>query len=281
MLVNQIEKLRHQYAVPTVTLGISSFRGFLCFSRLILSRQTKLATKSKFGYRTVFPDKSLAALSLPVALEDRENIDRGFQRFRPWGPVLRQRVKLDTRPFAFLGIPFQFRPIFSKPPNTDGKALDDTSMTNLDSIHLFTDGGCSGNPGPGGWAYILRHVASGKEKEAFGAERHTTNNQMELMAVICGLEALKRPCNIELFTDSVYVGQGITQWMAKWKVNGWRRRDGKKWAPVKNEEFWRRLDAALEIHTVKYTRVAGHSGHPENDRCDELAVQAYKDAFGL
>lgn len=149
------------------------------------------------------------------------------------------------------------------------------------TVHLFTDGGCSGNPGPGGWAYILRHLASGTEKEAFGAAPDTTNNRMELTAVIEGLEALKRPCHVELFTDSVYVGQGISQWLEKWKANNWRRREGKKWAPVKNEELWRRLDKQLQIHRIKYTRVAGHSGHPENDRCDELAVQAYRDAYGL
>ncbi len=143
-------------------------------------------------------------------------------------------------------------------------------------IHLFTDGACSGNPGPGGWAFILRHLATNKEKEANGAERETTNNQMELLAVIRGLEALKRPCSVELFTDSVYVGKGMTEWMPKWKRNGWKRRDGKKLVPVKNEQLWRRLDEMLQIHRVKYTRVAGHSGHPENDRCDELAVEAYQ-----
>ncbi len=143
-------------------------------------------------------------------------------------------------------------------------------------VHLFTDGGCSGNPGPGGWAFILRHLATGKEKEAFGADRETTNNRMELTAVVRGLEALKRACDVELFTDSVYVGKGISEWMPKWKTNGWRRREGKSWKPVKNEDLWRKLDELLSRHHVKYTRVAGHSGHPENDRCDELAVAAYQ-----
>jgi len=143
-------------------------------------------------------------------------------------------------------------------------------------IHLFTDGGCSGNPGPGGWGYVLRHVASEKEKEASGGERETTNNRMELMAVIRGLEALKRPCYVELFTDSTYVGKGLSEWLAKWKANGWRRREGKAFKPVKNEDLWRRLDELIQRHRVKYTRVAGHSGHPENDRCDELAVAAYQ-----
>jgi ribonuclease HI len=142
------------------------------------------------------------------------------------------------------------------------------------SVHLFTDGACSGNPGPGGWAYILRHLPTGTEKENSGGERESTNNRMELMAVIRGLEALKRPCRIELFTDSVYVGKGLEEWMPKWKQNGWRRREGSRWMPIKNEELWRRLDELASQHKIKYTRVAGHSGHPENDRCDELAVAA-------
>jgi ribonuclease HI len=99
---------------------------------------------------------------------------------------------------------------------------------------------------------------------------------MELMAVIRGLAALKRPCRVELFTDSVYVGKGLTEWMPKWKSHGWRRREGKRWVPVKNQELWRRLDELMQLHRVTYTRVAGHSGHPENERCDELAVAAYQ-----
>lgn len=142
------------------------------------------------------------------------------------------------------------------------------------SVHLFTDGACSGNPGPGGWAYILRHLPTGQEKENSGGERDTTNNRMELMAVIRGLEALKRPCRVELFTDSVYVGKGLEEWMPKWKQNGWRRREGTRFVPIKNEELWRRLDELARQHKIKYTRVAGHSGHPENERCDELAVAA-------
>ncbi|MDP7019783.1 MAG: ribonuclease HI [Pirellulaceae bacterium] len=144
------------------------------------------------------------------------------------------------------------------------------------NVHLFTDGACSGNPGPGGWAFILRHLKTGAEKEQSGGDETTTNNRMELLAVIRGLEALTRPCKVELFTDSVYVGQGMSQWMPKWKANGWKRRDGKKLVEVKNEEYWRSLDQLLQTHEVKYTRVAGHSGHPENDRCDELAVEAYQ-----
>ncbi|MDP6555452.1 MAG: ribonuclease HI [Pirellulaceae bacterium] len=144
------------------------------------------------------------------------------------------------------------------------------------TVHLFTDGGCSGNPGPGGWAFILRHVGTAKEMEQFGAERDATNNRMELTAVVRGLEALKRPCDVELFTDSVYVGKGLTEWLPKWKSNGWQRREGREWKPIKNEDLWRELDELALQHRIKYTRVAGHSGHPENDRCDELAVAAYQ-----
>lgn len=143
-------------------------------------------------------------------------------------------------------------------------------------VHLFTDGGCSGNPGPGGWAFILRHLTSGKELERSGAERETTNNRMELIAVVRGLEALKRPCHVELFTDSEYVRKGLSEWMRKWKANGWKRREGKALKPVKNEDLWRRLDELVSTHKFTFTRVAGHSGHPENDRCDTLAVAAYQ-----
>ena len=149
--------------------------------------------------------------------------------------------------------------------------------TQTPEVQLFTDGGCSGNPGPGGWAFILRHLASGKELQRAGAQRQTTNNRMELTAVIHGLEALKRPTSVELLTDSVYVGKGLSQWLPKWKANGWRRREGKKgWAEVKNEDLWRRLDELLARHRVRFTHVRGHSGHPENERCDTLAVAAYQ-----
>ena len=110
--------------------------------------------------------------------------------------------------------------------------------------------------------------------EKSGGLGHTTNNQMELMAVVQGLGLLSRPCYVELFTDSVYVGKGMTEWMPKWKSNGWKRREGKSLKPVKNEELWRKLDALMAKHRIKYTRVAGHSGHPENDRCDQMAVEA-------
>lgn len=143
-------------------------------------------------------------------------------------------------------------------------------------VELFTDGACSGNPGPGGWAFILRHQKTGNEKEVSGAEAETTNNRMELMAVIHGLAALQRPCRVELFTDSQYVGKGISEWMPKWKQNGWSRREGSRRSPVKNLELWKRLDELLLRHDVSYSWVAGHSGHEENERCDSLAVAAYQ-----
>jgi ribonuclease HI len=149
-------------------------------------------------------------------------------------------------------------------------------MTQEMEVHLFTDGGCSGNPGPGGWAFLLRHPKTDKNLEKSGGEAETTNNRMELMAVIEGLATLKRATRVEIFTDSVYVGKGMTEWMPKWKANGWKRKEGGKLKPVKNEDLWRRLDEQVERHDIKYTRVAGHSGHPENDRVDELAVAAYQ-----
>jgi ribonuclease HI len=135
-------------------------------------------------------------------------------------------------------------------------------------VVLFTDGACSGNPGPGGWAFILRHVSTGKEMERSGGERETTNNRMELTAVIRGLEVLKRSARVELVTDSEYVGKGLTQWMAKWKQNGWRRGS----QPVKNDDLWKRLDELCRQHEIAYTAIRGHSGHPENERCDAMAV---------
>jgi ribonuclease HI len=144
--------------------------------------------------------------------------------------------------------------------------------TNSAEVLLFTDGACSGNPGPGGWAFVLRHPDSGKEMESSGAERETTNNRMELMAVIRGLEALRRPVSVELVTDSVYVGRGLAEWMKKWKAAGWRR--GTK--PVKNLDLWQRLDELAARHPITFTHVRGHAGHPENERCDALAVAAYQ-----
>jgi ribonuclease HI len=149
-------------------------------------------------------------------------------------------------------------------------------MTQPSEVQLYSDGACSGNPGPGGWAFLLVHPATGKTLESSGGEPLTTNNRMELKAVIEGLSTLKRPSRVELFTDSVYVGKGLMEYMPKWKANGWRRKEGTKFVPVKNEELWRQLDELLARHQVKYTRVAGHSGHLENDRVDKLAVAAYQ-----
>jgi ribonuclease HI len=150
------------------------------------------------------------------------------------------------------------------------------SEENSPEVVLYTDGACSGNPGPGGWAYILIHPASGKRVEQSGGERETTNNRMELQAVVEGLQALKRPTVVELQTDSVYVGKGLSEWMPKWKAAGWRRRENNSWKEVKNVDLWQQLDALANKHTVNYVRVAGHSGDPDNDRCDELAVAAYQ-----
>jgi ribonuclease HI len=141
-------------------------------------------------------------------------------------------------------------------------------------VILFTDGACRGNPGPGGWAYILRHPATQGEKEESGGVPHTTNNQMELQAVIQGLTALKRRSAVEVITDSVYVAKGAREWLPGWKANGWRRREKNRWVPVKNVELWQALDALMSRHDVRFTTIAGHSGHAENERCDELAVAA-------
>jgi ribonuclease HI len=139
-------------------------------------------------------------------------------------------------------------------------------------VQLFTDGACSGNPGPGGWGYILRHPKSGTEKEASGGSPETTNNQMELLAVITGLTDLTKPSSVEVITDSTYVAKGSKEWLPNWKRNGWKRKDGKRLVPIKNLELWQRLDEQLARHDVRFTLVKGHSGHPENERCDELAV---------
>lgn len=147
---------------------------------------------------------------------------------------------------------------------------------NLPEVILFTDGACKGNPGPGGWAYILRHVRSGREKRESGGEPHTTNNRMELMAVIRGLEALKRPCSVRLVTDSQYVARGISEWMPRWKALGWQRKEDGRLRPVKNVELWQRLDRLLQRHRVTTQYVAGHSGHPENEECDRMAVAEAK-----
>jgi ribonuclease HI len=136
-------------------------------------------------------------------------------------------------------------------------------------VQIFTDGACSGNPGPGGWGALLR--AGGKEKELSGGEAATTNNRMELMAAISALEALKRPCRVEIYTDSNYVKDGITRWIHKWRRNGWRTADRK---PVKNADLWQRLDTLMGTHDVDWRWVRGHAGHVENERADQLARDA-------
>jgi ribonuclease HI len=146
-----------------------------------------------------------------------------------------------------------------------------------DLVRLFTDGACSGNPGPGGWAYILVHPASGKTREASGAEPETTNNRMELMGVIQGMATLNRPCRVELVTDSQYVAKGILEWMPRWKSRGWKRKEGNQLKPVMNEDLWRQIDAAVAPHEISITHVLGHTGHPENEACDRMAVAAYRE----
>jgi ribonuclease HI len=133
-------------------------------------------------------------------------------------------------------------------------------------VDIFTDGACSGNPGPGGWGAILRYGEI--EKEMSGGEAETTNNRMELMAAISALQALKSPCEVDLYTDSAYVKDGISKWIHGWKKNGWKTADKK---PVKNVDLWQRLDAALKPHHVQWHWVKGHAGHPMNERADELA----------
>ena len=135
-------------------------------------------------------------------------------------------------------------------------------------VTIYTDGACSGNPGPGGWGAILIH--GDHRKEMNGGEADTTNNRMELMAAIEALEALKGPCRVDLYTDSIYVRDGIRSWIDNWKRNGWKTASKK---PVKNSDLWQRLDAARDRHDVRWHWVKGHAGHPENERADELARQ--------
>jgi len=141
-------------------------------------------------------------------------------------------------------------------------------MPELPIVHIFTDGACKGNPGPGGWGVVMRW--NGEERELAGGEIETTNNRMELTAAIMALNALKRPCNVTLTTDSVYVMDGITKWIHGWKKNGWRNASRQ---PVKNVDLWQALDEAAARHEIEWFWVKGHDGHPENERADELASQ--------
>lgn len=138
-------------------------------------------------------------------------------------------------------------------------------------VEIFTDGACSGNPGPGGWGAMLRY--GDVEKELSGFSRHTTNNRMELLAAICAIEALNRTTVGELTTDSSYVKDGITKWIHNWKKNGWRKSNRK---PVENKDLWERLDAAVSSHNITWHWIRGHTGHAENERADTLAVDAIK-----
>jgi ribonuclease HI len=142
----------------------------------------------------------------------------------------------------------------------------------LKQVEAFTDGACSGNPGPGGWGVLLRH--EGNERELYGGEAETTNNRMELLAAIEALSALKQPCHVQLTTDSTYVRDGITKWLQNWKNNGWKTAAKK---PVKNQDLWMRLDEQTVRHRVEWRWVKGHSGHPENERADALANRGLKE----
>ena len=147
-------------------------------------------------------------------------------------------------------------------------------MDSRPNVILYTDGACKGNPGPGGWAFVLQHPKSGKTIEHFGNEPDTTNNRMELLAVIEGLKMLTKPSQVELVSDSKYVLQGLEDWIPKWKRNGWRRKEGSSWKPVKNVDLWQELDKLAALHALTFQYVPGHSGHPFNERCDELASLA-------
>lgn len=141
----------------------------------------------------------------------------------------------------------------------------DEASGDTDAVAIYTDGGCHGNPGPGGWGALL--IYKGREREIYGGEPLTTNNRMELMAAISALEALTRSCSVDLYTDSQYVRTGITEWIAGWKAHGWKTSQKK---PVKNADLWQRLDAARARHHVRWHWVRGHAGHPENERADKL-----------
>ncbi|MDH5392762.1 MAG: ribonuclease HI [Gammaproteobacteria bacterium] len=139
-------------------------------------------------------------------------------------------------------------------------------MSDEKIVELYTDGACRGNPGPGGWGVLMRY--DGQEKELCGGEEETTNNRMELMAAIMGLESLTRPCKVRLTSDSKYVLQGITEWIDNWKKRGWKNAAKK---PVKNDDLWKRLDLARQAHEIEWVWVKGHNGHDENEKADELA----------
>ena len=145
----------------------------------------------------------------------------------------------------------------------------------MKKVELYTDGACRGNPGPGGWGVLLRY--NKQEKELYGGEAHTTNNRMELLAAIKGLQALNEPCQVKVTTDSQYVMKGITEWLAGWKRRGWIKADK---APVKNSDLWQELDKVAQKHHLEWIWTRGHSGHPENERADQLANRAIDEMGG-
>lgn len=161
----------------------------------------------------------------------------------------------------------------NKSTKSDASTRSDSPPA-LREVNLYTDGACSGNPGPGGWAFILRDLKTKRELTGAGGERNSTNNRMELQAVIAGLSALKKRCRVHLYSDSKYVLQGLESWMAGWKKKGWMRSEGGRKKPVKNVELWQQLDELISRHEVHYHHVRGHSGHSENERCDVMAVAA-------
>ncbi len=173
----------------------------------------------------------------------------------------------------------------TKPPSAERKSTTRTSTAStaddrastLPQVLLFTDGACSGNPGPGGWAFILKHPSSGKQKTGSGGEAMTTNNRMELMAVIQGLEALQKPSRVELWSDSQYVLKGLREWLEGWKAKGWKTASKQ---PVKNIDLWQELDELKSRHRITFHWVRGHNDHPENEACDRMAVAAREAAAG-
>lgn len=140
--------------------------------------------------------------------------------------------------------------------------------TSLPQVRIYTDGACSGNPGPGGWAALLKF--KDREKTLTGGEKHTTNNRMELTAALQALQALKKPCQVDFYTDSQYLRRGVTEWMDGWRRRGWKRKDG----ALLNADLWQALDAAIQPHQITWQWVRGHAGHPENERVDKLARKA-------
>lgn len=143
-------------------------------------------------------------------------------------------------------------------------------------VQIYTDGACLGNPGPGGWAAIL--LWGPHRREITGGEAHTTNNRMELRAAIEALRALKEPAEVDLYTDSAYLKRGVTEWLPRWKEQGWRRKEGRRWKPLANAELWQELAGLLAVHHVNFHWIEGHAGHPENERADALARESMRAA---